>query len=76
MQEHIVTGQGRMASNCERVGLDYMLRKNSSSCEGGEMLKPFAWGNCGCPMPGSVQNQAGWSSVQSSLGIGLELDDL
>lgn len=41
------------------------------------------WGGCGCPIPGSVGGQAGWSSQEHGLmegslptAVELELDDL
>jgi len=50
---------------------------------GGEVLEQVAQRSCGCPIPGSVQGQAGWSFEQPSLveavpanGRGLEVDDL
>jgi len=30
--------------------------------EGGETLEQDAQRNCGCPLPGSIQGQVGWSS--------------
>jgi len=46
-------------------------------------LEQVAQRNCGCPLPESVQGQAGWSSEQSGLVEcvpahcrGLEPDDL
>jgi len=51
--------------------------------EGGETLAQVAQRSCGCPLPGSVQGQVGWSSEQPGLveavpahGRGLEPDDL
>ena len=35
--------------------------------EGGETLEQVAQRSCGCPLPGSVQGQAGWSSEQPGL---------
>jgi len=40
-------------------------------CEGGEALAQVAQRSCGCPLPGSVQGQVGWSSEQPGLGEGL-----
>ena len=56
----------------------------NSYCEGGETLEQVAQWGCECPLPGSVQGQAGWGCEQpSSLegGVpaysrGLEADDL
>jgi len=52
-------------------------------CEGGEALAQVAQRSCGCPLPGRVQGQAGWSSEQPGLvegvpahGRGLEPGDL
>ena len=52
-------------------------------CEGGETLEQVAQRGCGCPLPGSIQGQAGWGFEQPGLvgGVpaysrGLELDDL
>jgi len=54
----------------------------------GEMLKQVAQRNCGCPIPGGIQGQAGWGPEQPKLvpdlvagnpdhiREGLELDDL
>ena len=49
----------------------------------GEALAQVAQRSCGCPLPGSVPGQAGWSSEQPGLveggpapDRGLELDDL
>jgi len=51
--------------------------------EGGEALAQVAQRSCGCPLPGSVQGQVGWSSERPGLvedgpahGRGLEPDDL
>jgi len=48
-----------------------------------EALAQVAQRSCGCPIPGSVQSQAGWGFEQPGLvegvsahGRGLELDDL
>ena len=35
--------------------------------EGGEALAQVAQRSCGCPLPGSVQGQSGWSSEQPGL---------
>jgi len=35
--------------------------------EGGETLAQAAQRSCGCPLPGSVQVQVGWSSEQPCL---------
>ena len=48
------------------------------------MLEQVAQRSCGCPLPGSVQSQAGWGFEQPGLvervpapmAGGLELDDL
>ena len=52
-------------------------------CEGGETLKQVAQRGCECPLPGSVQGQAGWGCEQPGLEGGvpaysreLELNDL
>lgn len=41
------------------------------SCEGGETLAQVAQKSCGCPLPGSVQGQAGWGFEQPSLVEGV-----
>jgi len=60
-----------------------MLKKEIPYNEGGEALEQVAQGSCGCPVPGSVQAQVGWSSEQPDLvkavpayGMGVGLDDL
>ena len=52
-------------------------------CEGSETLEQVAQRGCGCPLPGSIQGQAGWGFEQPGLegGVpaysrGLELSDL
>ena len=52
-------------------------------CEGGEVLEQVAQRGCGCPLPGSVQDQVGWGFEQPGLvegipahGSGVGLDDL
>ena len=35
--------------------------------EGGEALAQVAQRSCGCPLPGSVPGQAGWSSEHPGL---------
>jgi len=35
--------------------------------ESGEALEQVAQRSCGCPFPGSVQGQVGWSSEQPGL---------
>ena len=40
-------------------------------CEGGEALKQVAQRGCGCPIPGSVQGQAGWGFEQPGLVEGV-----
>ena len=30
---------------------------------GSEALEQVAWRNCGCPIPGSAQGQAGWGNL-------------
>ena len=39
--------------------------------EGGDTLAQVAQRNCGCPLPGSVQGQVGWSSEQPGLVEGV-----
>jgi len=36
-------------------------------CEGGETLERVAQGGCGCPLPGSIQGQAGLVLEQPGL---------
>jgi len=61
----------------------FRLKKETVYCEGGEALAQVAQRSCGCPLPGSVQGQAGRGFEQPGLvggvparGRGLELDDL
>jgi len=35
--------------------------------EGGEALAQVAQRSCGCPLPGSIQGQAGWSCEHPGL---------
>ena len=51
--------------------------------EGGETLARVAQSSCGCPIPGSVQGQAGWGLEQPgqvegvpAQGRGVEVDGL
>jgi len=51
--------------------------------EGGETLEQAAQRSCGCPLPGRVQGQLGWSSEHPGLvedvpadGRGVEPDEL
>ena len=39
--------------------------------EGGEALEQIARRGCGCPLPGSVQGQAGWGFEQPDLVEGV-----
>jgi len=39
--------------------------------EGGETLAQVAQRSCGCPLPGSVQGQVGWSSEHPGLVEGV-----
>ena len=53
-------------------------------CEGAEALAQGAQRSCGCPIPGSVQGQAGHKALEQAApvegvlvsGRGLELDHL
>ena len=40
-------------------------------CEGSEELEQVAQRGCGCPIPGSVQGQAGWGFEQPGLVEGV-----
>ena len=40
-------------------------------CEGGEALEQVAQRDCGSPIPGSVQGQAGWGFEQPGLAEGV-----
>ena len=40
-------------------------------CEGGETLERVAQGGCGCPLPGSIQGQAGWGPGQPGVVVGV-----
>ena len=44
------------------------------SCEGGETLEQVAQCGCGCPIPGSIQGQAGWGCEQLGLEGGIAAD--
>jgi len=46
-------------------------RKKFFYYEGGEALKQVAQRSCGCPLPGSVQGQAGWGFEQPDLVEGV-----
>ena len=39
--------------------------------EGGEALGQVAWRGGGCPIPGSIQGQAGCGSEQPDLAVGV-----
>jgi len=39
--------------------------------EGGEAVEQVAQRSCGCPLPGSVQGQAGWGFEQPGLVEGV-----
>ena len=53
-------------------------------CEGAEALAQGAWRSCGCPIPGSVQDQVGHRGLEKPAlvegvpahGRGLELEKL
>ena len=71
-----------MVFNWKRADLDQILGR-ILYCEGGETLKQVAQRGCGCPLPGGIGGQAGWSFEQPGLeGVvpacrrELELDDL
>lgn len=64
-----------MVSNRRRVHLD--VKKEVLYCAGGEALESAAQRGCGCPNPGSLQDQVEQGSQQPGLEEGgLELDDL
>ena len=49
---------------------DYTLTRYQEEilpCEGGETLEQVAQRGCGCPLPGSIQGQAGWDCEQPGL---------
>jgi len=46
-------------------------KKDILACEGGEALAQVAQRSCGCPLPGSVQGQAGWGFEQPGLVEGV-----
>ena len=59
------------------------LKSRALYQESGEVLEQAAQRGCGCPLPGSLQGQAGWGFEQPGLegGVpaysrGLELGDL
>ena len=71
-----------MALNWKREDLDQMLGRNLLLWGSWALEQVAQWG-CGCPLPGSIQGQAGWGFEQPGLegGVpaysrGLELDDL
>ena len=41
------------------------------SCEGGETLEQVAQRGCECPLPGSIEGQAGWDCEQPRLEGGV-----
>ena len=47
--------------------LTYRYSEEIFHHEGGESLAQVAQRSCGCPLPGSVQGQVGWSSEQRGL---------
>jgi len=46
------------------------IRKKFFYCQGGETLEQFAQRSCECPVPGSIQGQAGWGCEQPALERG------
>jgi len=46
-------------------------KKEILHTEGSETLAQVAQQSCGCPLPGSVQDQAGWGLVQPGLVEGV-----
>jgi len=57
----------------DRFRLD--TRRKLIYSEGGEALAQVAQRSCGCPLHGSVQGQAGWSSEQPGLVEGVPAHD-
>ena len=55
-----------MVFNWKRADLDQILGRILYS-ESGETLEQAAQRGCGCPLPGSIQDQAGWDFEQSGL---------
>ena len=49
----------------------FSLGEEVLHCEGGEALEQVAQRGCGCPIPGSVQGQAGWGFEQPGLVEGV-----
>jgi len=43
------------------------IRKKILHHEGGETLEEVAQRSCGCPLPGSAEDQVGWRSDQLGL---------
>jgi len=43
------------------------IRKEILYCEGRKTLEQAAQWGCGCPLPGSIQGQAGWGFEQPGL---------
>ena len=46
------------------------MRRKFFHAEGGDALEQVAQGDCGCPIPGGIQGQAGCSSGQPALVVG------
>ena len=44
----------------EEGGFRLDIRKKFLNCEGDETLEEVARRGCECPLPGSIQDQAGW----------------
>jgi len=48
-----------------------MYKKEILYYEGGEVMEQVAQSSCGCPLPGSIQDQAGWGFEQPDLTEGI-----
>jgi len=49
------------------------IREKFFTEKSGEVLEQAAQRGCGCPVPGGVQGQVGWSPVQPCLVLGMEV---
>lgn len=61
-----VAGQGAMILNWKRKDL-IRCKEENFYYKGDQPLEQIAHRNCGCPMPGSIQSQAGWGFEKSVL---------
>jgi len=57
----------------ERGEIQTRYQEEILHCESGETLEEVAQRDCGCPLPGGVQGQAGWGCEQPGLLGGVPL---